>query len=98
MSNGNGSGFTMGLVCGAVVGAALGVLFAPKSGAATRRDLARSADGLRLRGMDLYDNAVETVSSLPEAVADLSGRGTEFVNKAVTAAKATLGREQSAEA
>lgn len=82
MRNDNGPGFGIGLLCGAVVGAALGVLFAPKSGAATRRDLARSADGLRLQGMDLYDDVAETAATLSDAVSDVADRATEFVTGA----------------
>jgi gas vesicle protein len=62
MSTSGSSGFVMGLVCGGVIGAALGMLFAPRAGAMTRRALARSADGARLRARKFYDQAVETVS------------------------------------
>ncbi len=96
MTNGNGSGFAMGLFCGAAIGAALGVLFAPKAGKATRRDLARSADGLRLRGMDLYDSAAETAETVSNAVSDLAERGTDFVNGATKQAKTALSQAKSA--
>ncbi len=91
MKNGNGNRFTMGLLCGAAVGAAvggvLGVLLAPKPGSATRRDLSRSADGLRLRGMDLYDSAAQTAADVSDAVSDLADRGVEFVADAAQQAK-----------
>ena len=87
MTNGNGSGFTIGLLCGAAVGAALGVLFAPKAGWATRRDLAKSADGLRRRGRKLYDSAAETAADLSDAVSDLADRGAEFLDDATQRVK-----------
>lgn len=36
--------FTVGLICGAAIGAAVGLLYAPKAGDATRRDSKRHAD------------------------------------------------------
>ena len=75
MTNGNGNGFAVGLLFGAAVGAALGLLFAPKPGAATRRDLAKSADGLRRRGMKLYDKAADKAADVSDAVSDLANRG-----------------------
>ena len=87
MTNGNGSVFTIGLVCGAAVGAALGLLFAPKPGSATRRDLAKSADGLKRRGMKVYDKAAKTAADVSDAVSDLADRGVEFVNDATEQVK-----------
>jgi gas vesicle protein len=87
MTNGNGNGFTVGLLCGAAVGAALGLLFAPKPGSATRRDLAKSAQGLRRRGMKLYDKAADTAENVSDMVGDLADRGVEFVNDATEQVK-----------
>ena len=39
--------FLLGVICGAAVGAALGVMFAPRAGAETRRQLAESGGRLR---------------------------------------------------
>jgi hypothetical protein len=41
---------------GLVVGAALGLLFAPKGGAEIRSDLRHRLDDLRQRGQDRYDD------------------------------------------
>ena len=73
---------------GAAVGAALGLLFAPKPGSATRRDLAKSADDLRRRGMKLYDKAADTAADVSDAVSDLADRGAEFVDDATQQFKA----------
>ena len=69
-----GRTFAVGLLCGAAVGAALGVLFAPQTGVATRRDLKKSAERLSRRAMKLYDNASETVEQLAERGADVLDR------------------------
>lgn len=42
-----GSGFALGIMSGAIVGAGLALLFAPKPGRQLRSDLAGSMDGLR---------------------------------------------------
>ena len=69
-----GQSFAVGLLCGAAVGAALGVLFAPQTGAATRRDLKQSAERLSRRAMKLYDNASETMEQLADRGAEILER------------------------
>ncbi len=44
--SGGGSGFMMGLLTGTVLGAGLGMLFAPKSGSELRGQLSESASHL----------------------------------------------------
>lgn len=64
-SNGGGS-FLMGMLCGAAVGAALGLLLAPKPGAALRTDLMKGADDLSKRAKKMYDGASGTISTLAD--------------------------------
>jgi gas vesicle protein len=45
----------MGLVCGLVVGAALGILLAPASGKDTRHWIAKNSDGARRQVARLFD-------------------------------------------
>lgn len=59
---------------GGVVGAAIGILFAPRSGSETRKQLKDLASGARnkvsstiVKGMDIYDDARLAVSSAVEA-------------------------------
>lgn len=70
--------FGVGLLAGAVIGVGLGLLFAPKEGAALRRDIAR-------RARDLRDEADEQYGRVAEAAGDLAGRGRDVAQRARTA-------------
>lgn len=74
MTTDSGRTFLFGVVLGAAVGAALGLLYAPQTGAATRRDLKRSAERFSKRARKLYDNASETMEDLAERGADVMDR------------------------
>jgi gas vesicle protein len=81
-NHGGGHGFVVGLLCGAAVGAAAGLLFAPKRGAALRKDLAKSANDVTRRAKELYDGAADVVSDLTDRATDmmdLSDKATEKV-------------------
>jgi len=62
VERGGGSGLGW-FVLGAALGAGLGILFAPRSGADTRRDLGRRFD-------DLKERAEESLEELSEGIAD----------------------------
>ncbi len=53
------SDFIKGMLLGGLVGAAFGILFAPKSGKETRGDIAEMADDLLTRARDEYEVALE---------------------------------------
>ena len=59
--------FAVGLLCGAAAGLAIGLLYAPKPGAATRQDLARSANGLRRSATAAYQRAAGRVANVAAA-------------------------------
>jgi gas vesicle protein len=56
----SGHGFVMGLLTGTVLGAGLGILFAPKTGSALRHDISERAGSLAHTASDGYRRASET--------------------------------------
>ena len=75
----NGAGFAVGVISGAVVGAGLALLFAPKSGTALRADIAGSVDAMPTAIANRYeelaaragvelDNLHESVDSAADAL------------------------------
>ena len=78
---GSGS-FLMGLLAGTVLGAGLGMLFAPKAGSELRGQLGEQATRLRSTANDAYGAASEKVSHMVE-------RGREAYDRARTGAGST---------
>jgi gas vesicle protein len=58
MSERNGD-LLKGLIIGGLVGAVLGILYAPKSGKETREDIARKTEDLLERAKEEYEKGVE---------------------------------------
>jgi gas vesicle protein len=81
-----GSSFLMGLLAGTVLGAGLGMLFAPKAGADTRRQLSEQANRLRSTANDTYNQATEkvhqTYNQASERVSQIVDRGREAYDRA----------------
>lgn len=75
-----GGGFMMGLVTGAVLGAGLGMLLAPKAGNELRGALGEQARNLGNKASEQYKRASESASGWAE-------RGREFVDRAKDAAQ-----------
>jgi gas vesicle protein len=73
--SGNGSSFVMGLLTGTVLGAGLGMLFAPKSGAELRGQIAEQAGNVANTASEGYRRASETAS-------DWADRGRQMYDKA----------------
>src|SRR5262245_26957998 len=70
-----GGSFLMGLLAGTILGAGLGMLFAPKSGSELRSQLGDQANRLR-------DAAGETYSQATEKVSQMVDRGREAYERA----------------
>src|SRR5438045_3667237 len=79
-NEGSGGGsFVMGLLTGTVLGAGLGMLFAPKSGSEMRSQLSEQAS-------NLANNASEGYRRATEAAGEWADRGRDVYGKAVDAA------------
>jgi gas vesicle protein len=80
-----GGSFLMGLLAGTVLGAGLGMLFAPKAGAETRRQLSEQANRLRTTANDTYNQATEklnqTYNQASDKVSQMVDRGREVVDR-----------------
>jgi|SRR5687767_6585356 hypothetical protein len=74
-----GGSFLMGLLAGTVLGAGLGMLFAPKAGNELRNQLSEQAGRLRSTANDTYHQASEKVSQIVD-------RGREAYDRARTGA------------
>jgi hypothetical protein len=72
-----GGSFLMGLLAGTVLGAGLGMLFAPKAGSELRTQLSEQTGQLRSRANDAYSQASEKVSQIVD-------RGREAYDRART--------------
>jgi hypothetical protein len=59
-----GGSFLMGLLAGTVLGAGLGMLFAPKAGNELRNQLGEQAGRIRSTANDTYQQASEKVSQI----------------------------------
>jgi gas vesicle protein len=81
-----GSSFLMGLLAGTVLGAGLGMLFAPKAGSETRRQLSEQANRLRSTANETYNQASEkvqhTYNQASERVSQIVDRGREAYDRA----------------
>lgn len=61
--------FATGMLCGAVIGASVALLFAPESGRRTRRRISKTAEGVRNSAGDRWDDFTEDVKDrVDEAV------------------------------
>jgi gas vesicle protein len=83
---GGGGSFVMGLLTGTVLGAGLGMLFAPKAGAALRDQLTEQAGNIRNTASDGYRKASEAAGEWSEKGRDIvdkaSEKGRDLVDKA----------------
>jgi gas vesicle protein len=78
---GGGNEFMIGLLCGAAVGAAVGLLLAPKSGAELRSQLADSAEKFRRKAGETYDQASNKMGDMVDKGRDAVRRGKEKMDE-----------------
>lgn len=82
-NNCNGGSFISGIILGGLIGAALGILYAPKTGEETRRDLMKKAGEWKRTGLKKAEELSEKTKSGVE----------EFKKRARRAAKEFKGPE-----
>src|SRR5678815_5550350 len=84
--NEGGGSFVMGLLTGTVLGAGLGMLFAPKAGSDLRNQVREQAGNLANTASDGYRRAAETAGQYAErgldVAGDLAGRAKEAAGAA----------------
>jgi len=86
-----GGSFLMGLLAGTVLGAGLGMLFAPKPGSELRSQLGESAGKLRSTAGDTYQQASDKVSQMVDRGRDAYDRARSSVTNMATGATGTTG-------
>jgi gas vesicle protein len=78
---GSGGSFMMGLLTGTVLGAGLGMLFAPKSGTELRKNLSEQAGHVANTASEGYRRASEQAGQWAERGKDIYSKASEAVAK-----------------
>src|SRR2546421_4479675 len=86
IEGGGGGSFVMGLLTGTVLGAGLGMLFAPKSGSELRNQLSEQAGNLANTASEGYRKAADTAGQWAqtgkETASEWADRGKDVYDKA----------------
>ena len=77
-----GSGFLLGLLAGTALGAAIGLMFAPRAGAEFRQTLYDSTTDLRRKAQDAYGQASDQVNNMVAKGRQAVDRGREAFDNA----------------
>ena len=77
-----GGGFLIGLLCGTALGAAIGLMFAPKTGSEIRQTLFESTGDIKRRAYDAYGQATEQVGNMVSKGRQAVDRGREAFDNA----------------
>jgi gas vesicle protein len=77
-----GGGFIIGLLCGTALGAAIGLMFAPKAGTELRQRLYESTEDIRRKAYETYDQASEQVNTMVSKGRQAVDRGREAFDSA----------------
>jgi len=88
--DGGGGGFLTGLFLGAGIGAAVGLLLAPKSGQETLEELRMKSDEIKAKGKSLLDEEGglrEVVEEVREILKEAVDEGREVLKEAVEEGK-----------
>ena len=86
-----GGGFLIGLLCGTALGAAIGLMFAPKAGSEIRQRLYESTGDIRKKAYETYDQASEQVNNMVSKGREAVDRGREAFDSARQSASQATG-------
>jgi gas vesicle protein len=86
-----GGGFLIGLLCGTALGAAIGMMFAPRAGSEIRRTLYDSTGEIRKKAYETYGQATEQVNHMVEKGRQAVDRGREAFDSARQSAAGQAG-------
>lgn len=84
-------GFLIGLLCGTALGAAIGLMFAPKAGSEFRQRLYESTGDIRRKAYETYDQASEQVNNVVTKSRQAVERGREAFDSARQSAASGTG-------
>ncbi len=87
-----GSGFVMGLLTGTVLGAGLGMLFAPKTGSEMRGQLSEGANTVSRTASESYRKAADTANNIAEKGRGLYERARDAVARGAEEVKRYSGQ------
>ena len=79
--NGGGGSFVIGLLTGTVLGAGLGMLFAPKSGSELRSQLSEQAGSLANQATEGYKRVTENAGEWADRGREMYGKTREAVSR-----------------
>jgi gas vesicle protein len=86
-----GGGFLIGLLCGTALGAAVALMFAPKTGSEIRQRLYESTEDLRRKAYQTYGQATEQVNNAASKAREAVERGREAFDSARQSASGQTG-------
>jgi gas vesicle protein len=86
-----GGGFLIGLLCGTALGAAIGLMFAPRTGSEIRQQLYDSTEDLRRKASETYGQAAEQVNNVASKARQAARRGKEAFEDARQSAAGQTG-------
>ncbi len=89
-----GAGFVMGLLTGTVLGAGLGMLFAPKPGSELRDQLSEGATTVGRTASEGYRKAAGAATTIAEKSRDFYGRAREAVSRGADEVKRYTGQAE----
>jgi gas vesicle protein len=83
MDNDTMRGLAIGLIAGALIGAGLGILYAPQSGRKTRRDIQRQAQEIKGKAEEFGETVKKRAEEISDTVSDNAEKYRRKVMEAV---------------